>query len=194
MEDDDGRVGGKIPISSLHGDGQKYFDDLEKEAVDNENRNLIQKDRPSNFKKVFGDDDSVAQLDKHSSVASMRPDDVDRLSAQDVGNQGALSQPMIGKNVDRGSTPPMDRGNRLSFPVIDKKEAKLMEEAEPEGRHLRSIMDPQQKGAIDSDINTLRNLPGCEMRLNVNGLLSFNRFMHLFILITRHSKEAHIKE
>ena len=44
------------------------------------------KDRPSNFKKVFGDDDSVAQLDKHSSVASMRPDDVDRLSAQDIGN------------------------------------------------------------------------------------------------------------
>ena len=32
------------------------------------------------------------------------------------------------------------------------------------------------------------------MRLNVNGLLSFNRFMHLFILITRHSKESHIKE
>ena len=82
----------------------------------------------------------------------------------------------------------------MTFPVIDKKEAKLLEEAEPEGRHLRSIMDPQQKGSIDSDINTLRNLPGCEMRLNVNGLLSFNRFMHLFILITRHSKEAHIKE
>jgi hypothetical protein len=33
---------------------------LEKEAVDGENRNLIMKDRPSNFKKVFGDDDSVA--------------------------------------------------------------------------------------------------------------------------------------
>ena len=80
-EDDDGNRGGKIPLSSLHGDGQKYFDDLEKEAVDAENRNLIMKDRPSNFKKVFGDDDSVAQLDKHSSVASMRPDDLDRLSA-----------------------------------------------------------------------------------------------------------------
>ena len=52
--------GGKIPISSLHGDGQKYFDDLEKEVIDAENRNLIQKDRPTNFKKVFGDDDSVA--------------------------------------------------------------------------------------------------------------------------------------
>ena len=32
------------------------------------------------------------------------------------------------------------------------------------------------------------------MHLNAGGLLSFNRFMHLFILITRHSKEQHIKE
>ena len=85
MEDEDGnRVGGKVGVSSLHGDGQKYFDDLEKEAVDNDRKGLLQKDRPSNFKKVFGDDDSVAQLDKHSSVASMRPDDIDRISAQDV--------------------------------------------------------------------------------------------------------------
>lgn len=58
MEDDEAGRGGKIPISSLHGDGQKYFDDLGKDDNDNENRNLIQ--RPSNFKKVFGDDDSVA--------------------------------------------------------------------------------------------------------------------------------------
>jgi hypothetical protein len=32
------------------------------------------------------------------------------------------------------------------------------------------------------------------MHLNAGGLLSFNRFMHLFILITRHSKEQYIKE
>ena len=50
---------------------------------------------------------------------------------------------MIGKNIsgDR-STPPLDKSNRFSFPALDKKEAKLLEEAEPEGRHLRSIMDP----------------------------------------------------
>ena len=60
---------------------------------------------------------------------------------------GAASQPMIGKSGARDddksrTTPPMDKSNRISFPAIDKKEQKLMEEAEPEGRHLRSIMDP----------------------------------------------------
>lgn len=32
------------------------------------------------------------------------------------------------------------------------------------------------------------------MRYNENGLFSFKRFMHLYILITRHSKEMAIKE
>lgn len=32
------------------------------------------------------------------------------------------------------------------------------------------------------------------MKENEEGLLSFNRFMHLFIIITRHSKEQFIKE
>jgi len=32
------------------------------------------------------------------------------------------------------------------------------------------------------------------MTTRPNGLLSFNRFMHLFIIITRHSKEQFIKE
>lgn len=32
------------------------------------------------------------------------------------------------------------------------------------------------------------------MKYNAKGLLSFNRFMHIFILITRHSKEQFIKE
>jgi hypothetical protein len=32
------------------------------------------------------------------------------------------------------------------------------------------------------------------MKENQHGLLSFNRFMHLFIIITRHSKEQFIKE
>ena len=33
-----------------------------------------------------------------------------------------------------------------------------------------------------------------EVKANAVGLLSFNRFMHIFILITRHSKEQFIKE
>ena len=32
------------------------------------------------------------------------------------------------------------------------------------------------------------------MKMNEKGLLSFNRFMHLFIIITRHTKEQFIKE
>ena len=32
------------------------------------------------------------------------------------------------------------------------------------------------------------------MTTRSNGLLSFNKFMHLFIIITRHSKEQFIKE
>ena len=50
-------------------------------------------------KNVFGDDDSVAQLDKHSSVASMKPEEVqDRLSVDKAAGDGATSLPMIGKN------------------------------------------------------------------------------------------------
>jgi len=33
-----------------------------------------------------------------------------------------------------------------------------------------------------------------EVSFNSAGLLSFNRFMHLFIIITRHSKEQFIKQ
>jgi len=49
----------------------------------------------------------------------MRPDDVDKLSAQDMGVAGAASQPMIGKNESNDksrSTPPLDKSNRFSFP------------------------------------------------------------------------------
>lgn len=38
-DDDDPR--GHNPKSTLHGDGQKYFDDLEKDVVDADNRALI---------------------------------------------------------------------------------------------------------------------------------------------------------
>ena len=53
-------------------------------------------------------------------------------------------------------------------------------------------MDPQQKAALDEDIQRLKNIG--EMKFNSKGLLSFNRFMHIFLLITRHSKEQFIKE
>lgn len=53
-------------------------------------------------------------------------------------------------------------------------------------------MDPQQKKALDEDIKRIEGFG--DMKLNKYELLSFNRFMHVFILITRHSKEQFIKE
>ena len=45
---------------------------------------------------------------------------------------------------------------------------------------------------LDDDLARLREIG--EMKFNAGGLLTFNRFMHLFIIITRHSKEMFIKE
>ena len=59
------------------------FDDIEGDPEkEDETKNLIEKTPMQGpfDKKVFGDDDSVAQLDKQSSVASMKPGEVDRLS------------------------------------------------------------------------------------------------------------------
>jgi hypothetical protein len=58
-------------------------------------------------------------------------------------------------------------------------------------------MDPQAEKALETDLinllytvdeNNIKKERGL-MKFNKKGLLSFNRFMHLFIIITRHSKE-----
>ena len=54
-------------------------------------------------------------------------------------------------------------------------------------------MDPQQRRALEEDLARCNDI-GEIARFNAGGLLSFNRFMHLFIIITRHSKEQFIKE
>lgn len=55
---------------------------------------------------------------------------------------------------------------------------------------IRFEMDPQSRKSLLKDLEYLQgNTP-----LNESGLLSFNCFMHIFIVITRHSKEQHIKE
>ena len=54
-------------------------------------------------------------------------------------------------------------------------------------------MDPQQKRALEDDLARCNEI-GEINRFTAGGLLSFNRFMHLFIIITRHSKEQFIKE
>lgn len=59
-------------------------------------------------------------------------------------------------------------------------------------------MAVQAHAALEADIQSLlsiarENKVGA-MKFQANGLLSFNRFMHLFIIVTRHSKEQFIKE
>jgi len=54
-------------------------------------------------------------------------------------------------------------------------------------------MAVQAHAALEADILTLMNIADEKkvgaMKFQANGLLSFNRFMHLFIIVTRHSKE-----
>ena len=55
------------------------------------------------------------------------------------------------------------------------------------------MMAVQSRLALDNDIQCLYRIADKEkvgaMKFQANGLLSFNRFMHLFIIVTRHSKE-----
>jgi len=57
----------------------------------------------------------------------------------------------------------------------------------------RGVMAVQSRLALDQDIQCLYRIADKEkvgaMKFQANGLLSFNRFMHLFIIVTRHSKE-----
>lgn len=114
--------------------------------------------------RVFKDDDSVHQVDKASSVA--------------------------------GSQQPGQKASPRGFPIeLDKDKTKDKPAAEKpidnRSRSMRTPMDPQQREALDKDLAKIKK---GSMTLNEGGLLSFNRFMHLFIIITRHSKEQHIKE
>lgn len=152
----------------MHGDGKEYYDDINNEDKnENDTKFLLPKGG-----KVFAEDDSVAQIDNSGmEIQGSQLGDLDRIkSAQ--GRRG-LSKASLAK-VDFGAV---------------KKEEKSQE---PDSRELRSPMDPQQQKALDADMERL--LEFGEMKFNAGGLLSFNRFMHLFILITRHSKEQFIKE
>ena len=151
---------------------ENYFEDLGDKGEGDEERKLLDGDNTQNLKRVFADnDDSVAALDKLSSVGG---------SVKPGGLQGDSSSIKL---VDEKS------GKAKSKKELMKKEP---ESTEPEGRHMRTAMDPQQKKYLDADIKRLTEIG--VMRYNENGLFSFKRFMHLFILITRHAKEMAIKE
>jgi hypothetical protein len=66
--------------------------------------------------------------------------------------------------------------------VVDK----MMPGEDPE-RRARTNMDPQCQKYLNMDIKRVKEAQGSQIK--DNGLLSFNRFMHLFMLLTRHSKE-----
>ena len=56
-------------------------------------------------------------------------------------------------------------------------------------RRIRMRMDPQSERCLENDLKEVKGLIG----FKDSGLMSFNWFMHLFIIITRHSKEQFIK-
>lgn len=81
VSQEDGSVGASarptIPkVGNLKDDASKMFDDLQRSPRDagEERSSLIQRDK-IDTKKVFDMDDSVAQIDKLSSVASAKPFD-----------------------------------------------------------------------------------------------------------------------
>jgi hypothetical protein len=157
---------------------ENYFEDLGSkgadEAGDDEERKLLDGNDTKDLRRVFADgDDSVAAIDKLSSVGG---------SIKPGGLQDSSSVNLLG---DKKSTSGKAKKSL-------KKEPEPPKSTEPEGRHMRTAMDPQQKKYMDEDIKRLTEIG--VMRYNENGLFSFKRFMHLFILITRHSKEMAIKE
>lgn len=165
----------KLP---LHGkEGAKMFIDAVEDEADlddgqNETKQLIGKTQPIPLRKIMADDDSVHQLDKASSVESIPKAGMSELNTPDARANGKFNIVEGLKKADM--------------------ENELFGEVEPAGRHLRAVMDPQQKEALDDDLKRMREMG--EMKFNKGGLLSFNRFMHLFLIITRHSKEQFIKE
>ena len=57
-------------------------------------------------------------------------------------------------------------------------------------RPVRAEMDPQSKTALETDLDQLKG----NIQFNDAGLIGFNLFMHLFIIVTRHTREQFIKE
>lgn len=171
----------KPKTGAKHGDQdmENYFEDLgsKGDAGDDEERKLLDGNDTQNMKRVFADnDESVAAIDKLSSVGG---------SIKPGGLQDSSSVNLIG---DKKSTSGTGKAKKKEL----KKEPEPEKSTEPEGRHMRTAIDPQQKKYMDEDIKRLTEIG--VMRYNENGLFSFKRFMHLFILITRHSKEMAIKE
>lgn len=63
---------------------------------------------------------------------------------------------------------------------------------EPDTDEYKTFIDPQSKHYLEEDLK--RILDKRNMKYTANLLFSFNRFMHLYLVVTRHSKEMAIKE
>lgn len=98
-----------------------------------------------------------------------------------------------GESSDEEGVPMLEEnGNTPEGESLAKPKKKKSKKRQPvfEKMAVRTEMDPQSRKALMKDVEYLRgNTP-----LNEQGLLTFNCFMHIFIIITRHSKEQHIKE
>ena len=131
-----------IQKPSLHSkEGAKMFDDLKDEDEDESGRLLdVKQKKEGRMNKVFDDDNSVVQIDKQSSVASVKPSEL-----IGDGSQPDSSSPRYGKKSKRSKS--------------DEKKLDASKEpapAEPLNRNPRTIMDPQQKIALDQDLERLK--------------------------------------
>lgn len=118
--------------------------------------------------------------DEIDSFAGMTKEEMKEFIALESGDEEGL--PMLD---DQGKTPEGTASLAKPRSRKSKKRERVFEKMT-----VRTEMDPQSRKALMKDVEFLRgNTP-----LNEAGLLTFNCFMHIFIIITRHSKEQHIKE
>lgn len=108
-------------------DMENYFEDLgsKGDVGDDEERKLLSGNETQNLKRVFADnDESVAAIDKLSSVGG---------SVKPAGLHGSSSMNLLG---DKKSTSGKAKKKDLKKEVEEKP-------TEPEGRHMRTAIDPQ---------------------------------------------------
>ena len=79
-----------------------------------------------------------------------------------------------------------------SRPQLRKSTSALGKPVEPDSDEFKTFIDPQSKQYLNEDLK--RIIDRGNMKYTANLLFSFNRFMHLYLVITRHSKEMAIKE
>ena len=134
-----------------------------------------------------GDDDEPRPLGLHDDKQQKNFDDE---------NQGLLTKDA---QLDEGSNENLPKSKSQSKdhlgPQSDSEDGHMVDDR-PEIKKKalevpRFIEDNNSRNALNDDLDNPSLL---DVAYDKHGLLPFNYFMHLFLIITRHSKEWHIKE